>query len=375
MEPAGLSADMRIQRSSRSPEEVAASIADWLGREVGTAVSVEIVGGINSNGLSSDTLVLDGTWADGGGRFVTRAAPTAGDVPVFPSYALAHQREVMRLVGELTDVPVPQIPYADLEGRALGTPLFLMRHVEGVVPPDVLPYNFGDNWFADASLAEQRRLQEETVGILAALHDIPDAAGTFAFLAEGQPGRAGSPEQHLRRVRDWYEYAAADVGRSPLVERGLAWLAAHPPTPARPDEAVLCWGDARIGNVLYRDFRPVAVLDWEMAALGPRELDVAWMVFAHRVFESITEVLAMPGMPHVLREEDVVAAYAERTGVRLGDLTWFHVLAGVQWACVFLRTGARQVHFGEIERPDDIESLFHHRLLLERILDEAGAPR
>lgn len=368
-----LSPDMQIQRSSRAPEEVGARIAAWLGDEVGAPVGVEVVGGVNANGLSSDTLVLEARWEGGGGRFVTRAAPTAGDVPVFPTYRLGDQRDVMRLVGELTGVPVPEVPYADLAGRALGTPLFLMRHVEGVVPPDVLPYNFGDNWFADATLDEQRHLQEETVGVLAALHGIPDAAETFGFLADGQEGDPGSPTQHLARVRAWYEFAAADVGRSPLVERGLAWLAAHPAQVACPGEAVLSWGDARIGNVLYRDFRPTAVLDWEMACLGPRELDVAWLVFAHRVFESITELLGAPGMPHVLREEDVVAAYAARTGVQLGDLTWFHVLAGVQWAIVFLRTGARQVHFGEIEPPDEVDALFHHRSLLERILDEAEA--
>ena len=32
---------------------------------------------------------------------------------------------------------------------------------------------------------------------------------------------------------------------------------------------------ARIGNVMYKDFEPVGVLDWEMAALGPREMDIA----------------------------------------------------------------------------------------------------
>ena len=36
-----------------------------------------------------------------------------------------------------------------------------------------------------------------------------------------------------------------------------------------------------------------------------------------------------------------------------------------------MRTGARQIHFGEIERPDDIETLFHHKPLIERLLDEA----
>ena len=83
---------------------------------------------------------------------------------------------------------------------------------------------------------------------------------------------------------------------------------------------MLCWGDSRIGNVLYRDFEPVGVLDWEMAAIGPREMDLSWMVFAHLVFESITEVFELPGMPHFLREEDVQATYAEITGVELGDL-------------------------------------------------------
>ncbi|WP_235738502.1 hypothetical protein [Nocardioides alcanivorans] len=232
-----LSADMQLQRSSRAPEEVAARIAAWLAEQVGNPVTAEVVGGVNANGLSSDTLVLDAAWAGGGGRFVTRAAPTVADVPVFPVYRLGHQSEVMRLVGELSDVPVPEIAYVDLEGRALGTPLFLMQYVEGVVPPDVLPYNFGDNWFADASLDQQRCLQEETIGVIAALHGIPDATETFGFLVEGQQGSAGSPEQHLGRVRAWYEFAAAGVGRSPwwsVVWPGWPSTRRRWPVPTRP---------------------------------------------------------------------------------------------------------------------------------------------
>lgn len=160
------------------------------------------------------------------------------------------------------------------------------------------------------------------------------------------------------------------LGRSPLVERGLAWLAATVP---RTRETVLCWGDARIGNILYRDFTPAAVLDWEMAALGPRELDVSWLILAHRVFESITTVLALPGMPDFLREEDVTAAYEKAAGVTLDDLTWYHVYNGVRWAIVFMRTGARQIHFGEVERPADIETLLHHRPLLVELLEKVGA--
>ena len=37
-----------------------------------------------------------------------------------------------------------------------------------------------------------------------------------------------------------------------------------------------------------------------------------------------------------------------------------YVYSGVIWCVVFMRTGARRVHFGEIEQPPDVESLFYH---------------
>ena len=60
-----------------------------------------------------------------------------------------------------------------------------------------------------------------------------------------------------------------------------AWLEEHwPDTRGRP-----CSAGATLayGNVMYRDFEPVAVLDWEMAAVAPPELDLAYLVYMHRV--------------------------------------------------------------------------------------------
>jgi aminoglycoside phosphotransferase (APT) family kinase protein len=71
-----------------------------------------------------------------------------------------------------------------------------------------------------------------------------------------------------------------------------------------------------------------------------------------------------------MREDDVRTTYLQLTGVRLGDLHWFYVYSGVMWACVFMRTGARRVHFGEIDKPDDVESLFYHAALLKRLIGE-----
>ncbi|MFA6300068.1 MAG: phosphotransferase family protein [Nocardioides sp.] len=350
-------------------------LADWLATLLppGAEPSVVLHSGIDANGMSSETLLLDVTWTEDGqerrGEYVARVAPAEADIPVFPSYELRDQYDAMRIVGERSDVPVPQVRWMEPTGEVLGTPFFLMDRIEGVVPQDVLPYNFGDNWLHDAPLEHQRRLQDSTVEVIAKLHAIPDAQTTFGFLDPPHPGSTAL-ERNLARTRAWYDFAVADIGRSPLVERGLAWLEANLP---ETTETVLCWGDSRIGNVLYQEFTPVGVLDWEMAAIGPRELDLSWMVFAHQVFETITGMLELPGMPHFLREEDVVATYEQVTGTRVGDLTWYHVYNGLQWCIVFMRTGYRQIHFGEIERPDDVESLFHCKPLVERLLDEAGA--
>jgi aminoglycoside phosphotransferase (APT) family kinase protein len=362
----------RLQHSSRDVSTLPDVMAQWLSTVMpgGTKPQVTVESGVDSNGMSSETIILTGRWeADGQQheeKWAARVAPTDQDVPVFSSYRMDHQFDVIRLVAEKTDVPVPRVRWLEPTGNVLGTQFFLMDYVSGVVPPDVMPYTFGGNWFSDAPAESQRELQDNTVDVLAKLHSIPQAESTFGFLADGAEGNA------LRRNLDWltawYEFAVPDIGRSPLVEQALQWLEANWPEDVAATEPVLIWGDSRVGNVLYDDFKPVAVLDWEMATLGPREMDAAWMIFAHMVFQELAGLAGMPGLPDFMRDEDVKATYAEKTGVELGDLHWFYVYSGVIWACVFMRTSARRVRFGEIEKPDDVETLFYHGALLRRLI-------
>ena len=364
----------RLQRSGRDVSTIPALLSTWLETQIGTAPEVTVESGVDSNGMSSETIILTGRWTHDGEpvqqKWVARVAPTLEDVPVFSSYRMDHQFELIRLVGEITDVPVPRVRWIEPTGDVLGSPFFLMDHVEGIVPPDVMPYTFGDNWFADAPADRQRLLQDSTVEVLAKLHAIPDAAETFGFLTEVDPPGDTPLRRHFNWLRQWYEYAVPDIGISTTVEQALTWLEDNFPTEVAAAEPVLAWGDSRIGNVLYEDFRPVAVLDWEMATVGPRELDVAWIIFAHMVFQELAGLAGLPGLPEVMREEDVRATYQRLTGVELGDLRWFYVYSGVIWCVVFMRTGARRVHFGEMERPDDVESLFYHGGLLNRLMEK-----
>lgn len=373
MTQSAASSDFRPHRDDRDPGEISRKLARWLAgvSPDGAAPAVTVSGELNGgNGVSSETVRVRVDWAPGPKDYVVRMAPLPHDVPVFRTYRLQDQFEAMRLVGELTSVPVPKVRWLEATGDVLGRPFFVMDAIDGKVPSDLPPYNLGDSWLFDASPEDQRRLQESSVAVLAQLHQIPGAAETFSFLLPRFDGDTPL-RRHLAWTRDWYEFAASDLAPAPLVERSLDWLEANCPEPG--EDPVLCWGDARIGNILYQDFTPVGVLDWEMASLGPRQLDLAWMISAHQVFEHLAGVLEMPGMPGFLRPEDVVARYEELTGASVGDLSWYELYAAVQWAVVFMRTGASQVHFKERQMPAETEELLYHRGLLTELARSAGA--
>ena len=99
----------------------------------------------------------------------------------------------------------------------------------------------------------------------------------------------------------WYQFAVPDVGRLPLVERALEWLEENFPTEA----ATARTGAGRLresATCSYDDFRPVAVPDWEMATVGPREprrsVD---HLCAHGVSGDRSALATLPGLPGVLR--------------------------------------------------------------------------
>lgn len=361
-----------MRRSSRDPEVLRARLESWLAGRV-DAVSrptVDELSGTDTNGMSSDTVLFDAHWTDHEGtsydeHLVARLAPDLADVPVFPWYDMTAQFQTIKVVHELMDVPVPEPRWCETDLGVIGAEFFVMNRVDGVVPPDVMPYPFGDNWLFDATADEQRRLQKSTVEAIAALHSIPNAPKQFPWLERSEPG-----DTHLRRhvahTRAWYDRVQADGAKSALVERAFAWLESH--WPADDDDAVLSWGDSRIGNVIYNDFAPVALLDWEMAGLGPRELDVAWLICGHVVFQDLTVALGLPGMPEFLSPDDVAAQYASLTGYEIRDLDFYLAYGATQWAIVFLRTGQRQVHFGERDLPADVEEMILSRALLERMI-------
>jgi aminoglycoside phosphotransferase (APT) family kinase protein len=355
------------KRSSRDPVALRERLTSWLGARL-EAPEVGALSSPSASGMSSETLVFDVRYRENAaprtGSFVARLAPDPRDVPVFPLYDLETQYRVMGVVAERSGVPVPRVRWLELDPVHLGSPFFVMERVSGRVPPDIMPYNMG-SWLSEASPAAQRRLQDATVSVLAELHAIDLREIDTKFLEFQVPG-ATALSRHIENQRRYYEWMR-DGRRHPVLERCFAWLDARRPREEAP--TVISWGDARIGNVLYEGFEPAAVLDWEMAGLGPRGLDVGWLVFMHEFFEGVARMMGQPGMPGFLRRDDVVAHYEKVSGHALPDLAFYELYAALRHGIVMARIHARRVHFGEVEWSEDVDAVIPHRETLERMLD------
>ncbi|SDC62907.1 phosphotransferase family protein [Rhodococcus tukisamuensis] len=364
----------RPGESRNDPAVMRSSLERWLATvlEPSADPAVTAVEVPAANGMSNETVLFDATWTEDGRRsehrLVARIAPRASAVPIFPSYDLDQQFQVMRAVATHTSVPIPRVYWSENTPDALGGEFFVMERLDGVVPPDVMPYTFG-SWLSEASAEDRSRLQQASVRVLAELHSMADPHRVCPTLAGAgaEPTGTAALRAHVAGQRRYYEWVTADGPRSPLIERGFDWIDANVPNDAAP--AALCWGDARIGNIMYRDFEPAAVLDWEMATLGPRELDLGWMIFQHRFFEDLAAMAGLPGMPDFLRRDDVADAYLELTGHRPADLDFYTLYAALRHAVIMFRVQSRAVAFGQAELPENPDEMILHKMTLEAMLD------
>ncbi|MBW5481572.1 phosphotransferase family protein [Streptomyces bambusae] len=347
----------RPRTTTRDPQELGRRLGAWLGRHLpGAEVADVRVPG--SNGMSSETLLFDIEHPDTPVRACAlRLAADPAAYTVFPTYDMPRQHRVMDLVARHTDLPVPRVRWLEEDPGPLGAPFFVMDRAEGRVPPDVMPYTYEGNWLHGATDAERAELQEESIALLARLHDqFPAKEAEFLL-----PAGPGSPlRRHVDAQRTYYAWVVRDLPRSPLLERAFDRL--EELWPADEGDPVLNWGDARIGNVVYEPagFRPVAVLDWEMAGCAPREVDLGWTVYLHRFFQDLTVGFGQRGLPDFLRREDLERRYAELTGHTPRDMEFHTLYAALRHGIVMLRIAYRQAHFGEVEVPADPDGLILH---------------
>ena len=214
----------------------------------------------------------------------------------------------------------------------------------------------------------QARLHADFLDLLAGIHRIDVSTGHYDFL----PGaiRRTTNDTLVGEVDRWERYLAwaAEDDIPPVFADGVAWCRTRLPVSEPP--ASLLWGDVQLGNVLVADDMTIAaVLDFEMASLGPAELDLAWFLVLHRM--TVERCGGdLPGFPG---RAATMAAYEDRLGRALVDLRWFEVFAALRSGAIMVRAARllgpprrrRQLaHPGEPDR--DAPGRAHLRLTLPR---------
>jgi len=352
----------------RDLEETRERLAGWLARRLPGARELRLsaLSGPGETGFSNDTLLFDlHSREDGRERaraLVARIEPRG--LTVFPAYDMRRQYEVQRRL-EDTDVPVPHMLWLEEDASVLGAPFYVMERVAGRIPTDTPPYHTG-GWVAELRPEEREALWWSGLDALCRIHRLDWRGLGFGFL--DQPERGKTPlEQQLHCYDEYLRWAAR--GRAqPACEAGLAWLRAH--RPREPEPVALCWGDARIGNMIFDGGRCAAVLDWEMVTLGSPEQDLAWWLFFDRHHSEGVGAPRLPGFPS---HADTVARYREGTGLVPRHLAYYQVFAAFRFAVIMIRLAQQMVSYGVLPEDSDFETNNTATRMLECLLAEAGA--
>lgn len=315
---------MKIDWGKRDPEEGRAQLARWLGQQPGVSDATVSSWRVPGAGSSYETVFCDARWTqDGRVREEELVVRVQLDYSLFHDADLFLQADVMRGMARHPGVPVPDIYWAERSAQPLGAPFFVMSKVEGQIPPDLIAYRKG-NFVDSLTPAERSRLYEAGLGAMAAIHLVDWRQG-FTFLDGKVPGTTGL-DQYLSWVEQWHEWAA-NGRRLDVIEAGLRYL-----RDSQPDDPGIgvVWGDARAGNMIFgSDLRPAAVIDWEMAALGPAEVDLGWWVMWETIW--LPEG-ARPEEEGFLTHDQMVAAYERHLGRSVRNFDYYLLLAGVRFA-------------------------------------------
>jgi aminoglycoside phosphotransferase (APT) family kinase protein len=281
-------------------------------------------------------------------KYVLRKKPPGKLLP--SAHAVEREHRVMSaLFG--AGLPVPRTLLLCEDPNVIGTPFFVMDHVEGRV--------FWDPSLPGMSKKECSSIYAEMINVLARLHKVnPDAIGLTDY---GKPGSYFS-----RQIERWTkQYRASQTEKIQVMESLIDWLL--PRVPAS-DERAIVHADYRIDNLIFHPTEPkiIAILDWELSTLGHPLADLgahcaAWHLPA-QYWGIIGTDLAASGIPD---ERSYVRMYSLAAG-RQSVPDWNFCLA----FALFRKAAIAQ---GVVKRAIDGNAASLNPLSIERVHAYANA--
>jgi aminoglycoside phosphotransferase (APT) family kinase protein len=266
---------------------------------------------IGEGGGSNFTFLLERDDA----RYVLRRPPRP---PLPPSaHDVVREARLQLALREAGFARLPTIVAVCEDESLVGVPFYVMDELDGLVLTDDLP--------AGLEGEEARRaLGLDLVDALVEIHAADVSTPALAGFA--RPGSYN--ERQVRRFTQLWEINK--TRELPLVEDVAARLASAVPEPLTP---TVVHGDYRLGNTMVSYEEPtriLAVLDWEMGALGDPRADLGYLLATYSEPGGppnplgTSPVTALPGFPS---RRELVERYAARSGRDVEPLAWFEALA------------------------------------------------
>jgi len=233
------------------------------------------------------------------GKLVLRTRPSGEILP--SAHAVDREYRVMKAL-QATPVPVPRMLGWCGDAALIGTPFYVMEHVEGRILWDPLMPGM------DSGL--RARHWDDVNRVVASLHDVDIRA-----VGLGDYGRPGHYLQ--RQTARWIrQYRASETMRIEAMENLIDWLPQHIP---EVEQTSIVHGDLRLDNMIFHPSEPkvVAVLDWELSTTGHPLADLAyhvmtWRLGAHEFRGMAGNNFAALGIPD---EKAYLASYFKRRGL------------------------------------------------------------
>jgi aminoglycoside phosphotransferase (APT) family kinase protein len=319
-----------VVESHRDAAETRARLGEWLAERLGVdrvGVGELTVPGLS--GYSNETLIFDATWDAGDGPrtegLVVRVEPSEGGHRVFPSTAFDEQVRVIEALNAEGSVPVPRVVAFEQDTTVLGARFLAMGRVDGQAAADNPSYH-DQGWLAELPAEAQQRVWWNGVEAIAAVHRLDREAAGLGWVD------VKAPADLIAADRAYAEWAGEGRPVPGCAEAFELLEATMPPSAERP---TLCWGDSRLGNILFDDLQRVAaVLDWEMLLAGDPVQDLAWYLVIDRHHHEgfgVPRLAALPG------RDETAARWSELTGRSTENLGWYELLGAVRFAAIMTR--------------------------------------